>query len=66
MFADAIMLCSASREAVKTSLEKWLRALEKRVIKVESETQYMAVIDKINGQLNLAKVRIKKIKNLSI
>ena len=65
MFADDIVRCSKSKEAVQTSLEKWRHALEKRKIKVtKSKAKYIAVNKKSDGQLNLRGVGIEKVKEL--
>ena len=64
MFADNFMLRSESGKAVQTNLEKWRNTFKKRGMKLRSKTQYMAVNEMINVQLNLPGVRIQEIEEI--
>ena len=64
MFADDIVLCSESTEAVQRSLEKWRHALEIRGMKVSrSKTQYLALNESSNETVYLQGEEIEKVDN---
>ncbi|MCJ8737953.1 hypothetical protein PDJAM_G00030010 [Pangasius djambal] len=63
MFADDIVICSASREQVEENLERWRFALERRGMKVSrSKTEYMCVNEREgSGTVRLQGEEVKKV-----
>ncbi|XP_065658482.1 uncharacterized protein LOC136082998 [Hydra vulgaris] len=63
MFADNIVINSESREQVEVNLERWMYALESRVMKVSrSKTKHMCVNERADvGQVQLQGVDLVKV-----
>ena len=65
MFADAIVICSESKERVEEKLESWIYALERRGMIVNMrKTEYMCVNERlVNGTVRMQGEEVAKVED---